>query len=222
MSFRVKIISPLKATETDIQRRQRRYSEHAGRDTQVEVFNLDEGPAALNTPGDLLFCEHAVFQEGVKTDRHDFDAILIDCVFDPAVDALREETGIPTFGPTRTTLPLISLVAPNFSIIARIEKQSQLLAQVVSKYRYGDRLVSTRALGISYEEAKEEKIFNEAMIRQLKLVVEEDHAGAVMMGSTTMALADQVAAAAAGMPLFFPGMVALRTMEILWFDRLMV
>ena len=41
----------------------------------------------------------------------------------------------------------------------------------------------------------EENIFNEAMIRQFKLVVEEDHAGAVMMGSTAMALADEVAAA---------------------------
>jgi len=79
--------------------------------------------------------------------------------------------------------------------IVRIEKQSELLAQVVRKYGYGDCLVSTRALGISYEEAKEEKIFNEAMIRQFKLVVEEDHAGAVMMGSTAMALADEVAAA---------------------------
>ena len=221
MSFRVKIISPLKATEADIQRRQRRYSEHAGPDTQVEVFNLEEGPLALNTPDDLIFCEHAVFQEGTKTERHDFDAILIDCVFDVAVDALREETGIPTFGPTRTTLQLISLVAPNFSIIARIEKQSELLAQVVRKYGYGDRLVSTRALGISYEEAKEENIFNEAIIRQLKLVIEEDKAGAVMMGSTTMALADEVAVAAAGMPLFFPGMIALKVMEILWFDRVM-
>lgn len=222
MSFRIKIISPLKATEADIQRRQQRYNEHAGPDTQVEVFNLDEGPIALNTLGDLLFCEHAVFQEGVKTDRHDYDAILIDCVFDAAVDALREETRIPTFGPTRTTLPLIYLVAPNFSIIARIERQSELLAQVVRKYGYGDRLVSTRALGISYEEAKEEKTFNEAMIRQLKLVVEKDKARAVMMGSTTMALADEVAAAAAGIPLFFPGMIALRVMENLWFDRLIV
>jgi len=221
MSFRVKIISPLKATEADIQRRQLRYSEHAGPNTQVEIFNLEEGPLALNTPDDLIFCEHAVFQEGTKTERHDFDAILIDCVFDVAVDVLREETGIPTFGPTRTTLQLISLVVPSFSIIARIEKQSELLAQVVRKYGYGDRLVSTRALGISYEEAKEENIFNEAMIRQLKLVIEEDKAGAVMMGSTTMALADEVAVAAAGMRLFFPGMIALKVMEILWFDRVM-
>lgn len=118
-------------------------------DTQVEVFNLDEGPAALNNPGDLIFCEHAVFQEEVKTYRSEFDAILIDCVFDAAVDALREETGIPTSGPIRTTLPLIFLVAPNFLIIARIEMQSELLAQMVRKYGYGDRLVSTRALGIS-------------------------------------------------------------------------
>jgi allantoin racemase len=222
MSFRVKIISPLKATKADIQRRQRRYSEHAGPDTQAEVFNLEEGPLALNTPDDLIFCEHAVFQEGAKTDRNDFDAILIDCVFDPAVDALREETGIPTFGPTRITLPLISLVAPDFSIIARIKKQSELLAEVVKKYGYSDRLVATHALGISYEEAKEEKIFNEAMIHQLKLVIEEDHAGAVMMGSTTMALADEVIEAAADMPLFLPGMIALRVMGILWFNRLMV
>lgn len=75
--------------------------------------------------------------------------------------------------------------------------------------------------GSAYEEAKEEKIFNEAMIRQLKLVVEEDQTGAVMMGSTTMALADEVAAVATGMPLFLPGMITLRVIEVLWFDSLM-
>ncbi|OEU44965.1 MAG: hypothetical protein BBJ60_03845 [Desulfobacterales bacterium S7086C20] len=127
--------------------------------------------------------------------RYDFDVILIDCIFDPAVDALCEETGIPIFGPTQITLPLIFLVAPNFPIITRIERQSTLLARVVRKYKHSDTLVSTCALWISYGEAMEENIVNEAMIRQFKLVVEEDHAGAVMMGSTAMALADEVAAA---------------------------
>jgi Asp/Glu/hydantoin racemase len=75
--------------------------------------------------------------------------------------------------------------------------------------------------GSAYEEAKEEKTFNEAMIRQLKLVVEEDQTGAVMMGSTTMAPADEVAAVATGMPLFLPGMITLRVIEVLWFDSLM-
>jgi Asp/Glu/hydantoin racemase len=97
----------------------------------------------------------------VRIERHTLEEV-IDCIFDPAVDALCVETGISIFGPTRTTLSLIFLVTPDFSIITRIERQSALLAQVVRKYRHSDTLVSTRALWISYGEAIEENIFNEA------------------------------------------------------------
>ena len=89
-----------------------------------------------------------------------------------------------------------------------------MLAELVKKYGYGDRPVSKRALGITYEEAKQEKIFNETVVCQLKSVVEEDRGHTVMMGSTTMALA------ARGVALFFPGMIALRVMVILWKDGL--
>jgi hypothetical protein len=41
-----------------------------------------------------------------------------------------------------------------------------------------------------------------------------------MFGSTTMALTDEMRAAARGVPLFMPGMVALRLMVQLWQDGL--
>ena len=75
MTFRVKIISPIKIDAADLRRRRMRYSERAGSNTHIEVFNLTEGPNTLDTLGDLLFCEHAVFQEGVSTSGDDFDAI---------------------------------------------------------------------------------------------------------------------------------------------------
>jgi allantoin racemase len=214
--FRVKIIPPIKAAEDNIQRRQRRYSEYADPDTRATVVNLEEGPLTLESLGDVIFSEHAVFQEGAKTLPADFDAILIDCVFDPAVDALSEETGLPTFGPTRTTLPVASMVTSNFSIITQTEKQCEMLAGVIRRYGYGDRLVSMRTLGITYEQAKRKEVFAEAMIRQLKYLVEENCAHAVLMGSTTMALSEDVAAVARGLKLFYPGMIALRVMELLW------
>lgn len=221
MPFRVKIISPIRIDEADLQRRQSRYEHQAGPRTQIEVFNLVEGPVALNTLGDMLFCEYAVFQEGVKTDPDDFDAILVDCVFDPAVDAIREHTGLPTFGPMRTTLPLVPLVALNFSIVSRSEKQCDMIAELVERYGYGDYLVSTRALGITYPESRQPEIFAAAMCRQLRGVTQQDGAHAVVMGSTTMALSDEIVAAAGGVPLFLPGMVALRVMEGLWSDGLL-
>ena len=220
MSFRVKIISPLHASESDLARRQRRYEEAAGRDTVVTVVNLEGGPAALNSSGDILSSAAAIYRQGKDTSRDDFDAILIDCVFDPAVAELQEATGLPVFGPTRTTLPLISLVAGDFSIIARSQRQCELLAELVTREGFGDQLRSVRALDISYEEAKQEAVFQRVMLARLATAVNEDNAQAIMFGSTTMALTDEMRAVAQGVPLFMPGMVALRLMEQLWQDRL--
>lgn len=220
MPFRVKIISPLQASQDDLARRQRRYSQQASSDTQVIVENLPGGPAALNTSGDVLASAAAIFQQGRDTSSDDTDAILIDCVFDPAVEELREATSLPTFGPTRLTLPLINLVSPNFSIIARTERQCQLLAETVTGYGFGNDLCSLRALGISYEEAKQPKIFSRVMLERLEEAVVRDGAGAIMFGSTTMALTDDMRARAQGAPLFMPGMVALRLIEQLWFHGL--
>lgn len=220
MPFRVKIISPLQATEADLSRRQQRYSQQASKDTQLIVENLSGGPAALNTAGDVLTSAAAIFQQGKETRADDFDAILIDCVFDPAVEELREATGLPTFGPTRVTLPLISLVSFNFSVIARTFRQCELLVELVSEYGYARQLCSYRALDISYEEAKQPEIFNRIMADRIHEVVTEDGAKAIMFGSTTMALSHSLRAKARGAPLFMPGMVALRVMEQLWFDGL--
>lgn len=213
MTFRVKIISPLEATEADLARRQRRYGEQASPGTHVLVENLRGGPAALNTSGDVLASAAAIYQQGQGTKADEFDAILIDCVFDPAVEELFEATGLPTFGPTRVTLPLITLVAEQFSIIARTSRQCELLAEVTAGYGFGDQICSLRALEISYEEAKQPEIFERIMVKRLKEAIGNDGAQAIMFGSTTMALTKEMRATAQGAPLFMPGMVALAVME---------
>lgn len=216
MTLSVKILSPLKATDDDLARRQRRYADHAGPHTRVQVDNLEGGPAALNSSGDVLASAAAIYRQALHTSPGDWQAILIDCVFDPAVEEIREATGIPTFGPTRVTLPLIPLVADSFSIIARSQRQCQLLAELVEKEGYGDRLQSLRALDISYEEAKQPRIFRRVMGERLRGAVAQDGAQAIMLGSTTMAMDQEMRAAAGGVPLFMPGMVALRLIEQLW------
>jgi len=220
MTLHLKIVSPLKATEDDLARRQRRYSRHAGPDTRVQVENLDGGPAALNSSGDVLASAAAIYRQALNAPREACDALLIDCVFDPAVDEIREATGLPAFGPTRTTLPLVPLVADNFSIIARTRRQCELLADLVAGLGYVDFLRSLHALDISYEEAKQPALFEEVMVSRLRAAVAEEGAGAIMFGSTTMAITDEMRAAAAGVPLFMPGMVALRIIEQLWHDEM--
>ncbi len=138
MTFRVKIISPIRIDQADLERRQVRYGTTASPGTQITVCNLPEGPTTLDTVADIVACEYQVFQVGATTRENECDAILIDCVFDPAVDAIQKHTGIPTFGPMRTTLSLVHLVAQNFAIIARITdpsskplKVSQMAGEII-------------------------------------------------------------------------------------------
>lgn len=220
MPFRVTIISPLEASAADLARRQDRYGAVAGPDTVVTVQNLAGGPAALNSGGDVLTSAAAIFRQGSTLTRAETDALLVDCVFDPAVDELAEATGLPTFGPTRTTLPLIRLVANSFSIIARSRRQCELLAELVTRAGYGDALRAVHPLDISYAEAKQPEIFDRVMLERLRTVAVEDRSGAVLFGSTTMALTADMRAAARYIPLFMPGMVTLRLMEQMWQDGL--
>jgi allantoin racemase len=212
----VKVLSPLRAEAADLARRQRRYEAHAGPGTLVSVENLAGGPPALDTGGDVLASAAAMLAQGRATRRDAWDALLVDCVFDPAVEELREATGIPTFGPTRLTLPLVALVARRFSIVARSERQCELLAATVERYGLGPALGSLRALGLSYQQARRPERFEAAMAARLRQVVARDGAEAVLFGSTTMALTPALARAAGGVPLFMPGLVALRVLEHLW------
>jgi Asp/Glu/hydantoin racemase len=218
--FRVKIITPLRATEADLARRVRRYGEQAQPGTDIAVANLDEGPPALETAGDLLQSSAAIHRQALSVKPEEADAILIDCIFDPAVEEVEEATGVPTFGPTRTTLPLVAMVAPAFSIVARGARQAEMLAELAGRYGHGARIRSARALGLSYEEGKRPEVFGAAACEALRRVVDEDGARAVLLGSTTMAVTPEMTAAARGVPLFMPGMVTLRVMEHLWRDGL--
>ena len=103
----------------------------------------------------------------------------------------------------------------SFSIIARTQTQCDLLAKLIAGYGDGARIHSLRALDISYEEAKQPAIFHRVVNERIRSVV-ADGAGAVFLGSTTMAVNGEMRKAADGIPLFMPGMVGLSVIELLW------
>lgn len=218
MPFRVKIIPPIQVTERDLQRRQRRYQERAGPETQIAVCDLPEGPPMLYTRDDLTHSDEVVLREGARTTVEQADAILVDCIFDPSVEDIQSQTGLPTFGPLRTTLPLLALVARRFAIIAALECHCEPLADIVQRYGYGAALASVRSLGESYPATVDEYV---ASMQAQLAAVRQAGAEAVVMGSTTMAVRDEIRAAADGMSLFLTGMVTLGVMESMWRDGLL-
>lgn len=220
MAFRIKIITPLRASDGDLQRRQRRYEQQVGSETRVRVVNIADGPETLDNSGDLLSSDLAVYQEGMKTCREQYDAVLVDCVFEPAVKLLRAECPVPTFGPMGLTLPIVTMIADSFSFVVRSERHKIILAELTEQYGYQESLCSIRSMGISYQMTRDQSRFGAALERAVGQVV-EDGAGAVVLGSTTWEVTDKTRESAGIMPVLMPGMRSVRILEHLWQDKLL-
>ena len=220
MEFRVKIITPIQVDGADLERRRARYGERAAANTKIDVIGLNAGPCALETVEDIRASESAVFEQAIGLDLESCDALLVDCIFDPGVEALHEALPIPVFGPLRTALSQLPVIAPNFGMVTRAQGHGDVFRGLIEGYGFAEQLVAIRTLALPYQQARKPENFDSAMRKALKAVVEEDGARAVVMGSTTMALAPDVAQVGGGIPLLLTGMMTLGIMESLWRDDL--
>ncbi|MCH9672581.1 MAG: aspartate/glutamate racemase family protein [Gammaproteobacteria bacterium] len=218
MTFRVRIITPIQVDASDLARRQLRYGERASVDTTLEVVALESGPTALESTDDIEASEDAVFAACSDLSHDHCDALLVDCIFDPAVKALQAHLSIPVFGPLQTTTANIPLVVQSVGMVARVRAHIPVFEQLFADYGAADRLAAVRALDLPYADARDPVRFDAAMSSALRAIVNEDEATGVIMGSTTMAINPEVATNAGGAPLFLSGMLTLGIMESLWCD----
>lgn len=107
----------------------------------IELFEVDEGPAAIETEEDERAAVGPVLKLA-KGLQQRFDAFVIGCFGDVGIDALRKEIRIPVVGPARATYSIAAAVFPSFSILS-----------LNSGFIEGERKITDR-LGVSSQVKK--------------------------------------------------------------------
>jgi len=102
----------------------------------IELFEVDEGPAAIETEEDELAAVGPILKLAKGLQQH-FDGFIIGCFGDVGIDALRKEIKIPVIGPARATYAIAAAVFPSFSILS-----------LNSGFIEGERTITDR-LGVS-------------------------------------------------------------------------
>jgi len=83
----------------------------------VGLFEVDEGPGAIETAEDELAAVEPVVKLA-KAKQAEFDALIIGCFGDVGIDTLRKEITIPVIGPARATYSIAAVAFPSFSILS--------------------------------------------------------------------------------------------------------
>lgn len=188
---------------------------------EVEVefisFNLSPTPQHL----EYRTYEALVVGEIVRTARYgaekDFDAIVIGCFYDPALEDAREISGeAVVVAPCQASVQVAANLCNKFSVIVGQHKWIEQMTERVNAYGYSSKLASMRSIDVPVPDLQKDCIFTENRIIEAgRRAIEEDHAEALILGCTcTFGLYERVQKEL-GVPVIDPICAAYKAAEYL-------
>lgn len=129
--------------------RQALYAGWARPGTEISVRLLDKRVPTEADPSDS-FVLAEILHQIVETEQDQADAIIIDCMEDPAVEEGRRLVNIPVIGPGHAAMNLASVLGYRFSVLYPLQ-QTILIERLVVYHQLSSMLASIRYLSCGLE-----------------------------------------------------------------------
>lgn len=213
--MRIKVVVPVTTDYYDT-----KVKEDSGKvvrpDTEISVVSLKRGPFRIESIYDETFGVPFTLEELKKAEEEGYDAVVIFCATDPGLLAAKELLTIPVVGLLESSMHLAAMLGERFSILAPMETLELCDREKARNYRLEDRLASVRAVDIQVADLeKDTDVLKKRLLDTGKKCVKEDGADVIIFGCGGIMgvrewLQDQL-----GIPVIEPGLVAIRTAEML-------
>lgn len=155
-------------------------------DCSITTYTLERGPASVESAVDEILAAPGVVDAACRAEADGFDAIVIDCMLDPALEAAREAVKIPVVGAGEAGLTAAAKYG-DFSVVTVLQRQEPAFQRLARQYDIAGNLRSVRGIGVSVldlERARDTSI--DATIQGAKLAKDRDGANAIVFGCTGM------------------------------------
>jgi allantoin racemase len=156
-------------------------------DTELSLVSLDKGPASIESRYEAALAVPDIVAKIVQAEKAGMDAVIVDCMDDPGVEAGRELVSIPVIGPAETSMHAAAILGHKFSIICALDPDVAVFEQHAARFGMSDRLASVRAVQIPVLELDDRARAVSALVEQSVKAVKEDGAHVLIFGCTGMA-----------------------------------
>ncbi len=168
-----------------------RTDEHAAAlgddDTEVSFAILNYGPDTIESSFDEAFAVPDMIAKIIQAEQDGCDAVVIDCMGDPGLNAAREAVSIPVLGPSQTAMHMASLLGHRFSVVTVLRRLHPLIDDLASVYGLSGKMASVRSVEIPVIELESDpERLCQGLVEQSTLAVTEDEADVIILGCTGM------------------------------------
>ncbi|MFE6996095.1 aspartate/glutamate racemase family protein [Microbacterium sp. NPDC057659] len=156
--------------------------------TRVSIATIPAGTPSIESRRDEALVTPWVLLAAREAEAEGCDAIAVDCMLDPGVQAAREVVGIPVLGPCEASMHLAATLGHAFSVISVAEHHRTLMIEQARRFGVEQRLASVRSLDIPVLELEDDpdRTFD-VMVLRARQAVQLDHAEAIVLGCTGLA-----------------------------------
>ncbi|WP_052947559.1 aspartate/glutamate racemase family protein [Aneurinibacillus tyrosinisolvens] len=214
--------SPISRTEDGRKEMERRLSilrSFAAPGTLVDIVDIEEGPASIESLYEEYLCIPKTVDKMVELEQQGYDAAIIGCYGDPGLDAAREVTNkMVVVGPGEAGVMAAAMCGHRFSIITVTESIVNALYHLVEKAGVGKKLASVRAIEVPVLELANNKAETIAkLVEEGRKAIREDRADTLVLGCMSMGFLNvaEEMSDILGVPVVNPGRVSLKMAEAL-------
>jgi allantoin racemase len=184
----------------------------------VEVWSLRDGPPSIESEYEAALVVPELTRSVPRAAREGFDAVILGCVSDPGLGALRELVSIPVVGPGTSAVHLAAQLGNRFAILSPLEESRPRVERHVAALGFEARLAAVRGIGMSVLDVARDR---EGVLDRLaeigRAVIRDDHADVLVLGCMSMGflgIADDVQKRLE-IPVVNPVVAALKTAEMI-------
>jgi allantoin racemase len=216
--MRIKYIIPFPFDEEGIANRAAQIQRDVlGPDTEVECVPVRNSATLVDCYYEDLVFDMYITEAGLRAEEEGYDAVVMDTVSDSGMYALRSRLQIPVIGPGLVSYLVGILLGHRFSIITMWDKWTHLYEKNLALYHLEQKCASIRAVNIPPDvealfTGKEEEMFAK-LTAEAQKAIDEDGAGVILLGSTTMHQAGDYMSEHLPAPVVNPGPVAIKLTE---------
>jgi allantoin racemase len=185
-------------------------------DTELVVSNPSKGPKSIESAYDDVVAAPHVIEMVKRAGEEGYDAVVIACFADTAVDAAKEVAAIPVLGIGEVSLHVAALLGHKFCIVTTLRTRVPAKEVYVRRLGMETLLASVRVRHMEVVEAVANPEQCKAAILEVgRRAIEEDGAEVLILGcASNVGYADDLSRQL-GIPVIDPTSVTLKVAEAL-------
>ncbi len=151
----------------------------------VSHSQIETGPGSIESEYETAMSVPGLIVRAIEAEREGADAIVIDCMGDPGLRAVREVVTIPVIGPAETAMHVAAMLGHRFSVVTVMRRLRAQFENEAAVYGLSTKMASVRHVDIPVLALEDDLPWTQArLVEQAVLAVEADGAEAVIFGCT--------------------------------------